>query len=193
LSGAVPVVDLALRRPPTLGGSRLVCVDGPAGSGKTTFADALVAAFGQAGAGTALVHMDDVYEGWTGIRWAGESVRRSIVEPLAGGLTGSYRRYDWAEGRFAESHEVPPVDVLVVEGVGSAHLGYADRTTVLVWVEAPADLRLARGLQRDGEALRSHWLRWLADEAVLHEQERTRHRADVLVDGVDGSVTLLDG
>ena len=32
------VVDLALRRPPTLGDGRLVCIDGPAGSGKTTLA-----------------------------------------------------------------------------------------------------------------------------------------------------------
>ncbi len=190
MRGAAPVVDLALRRSPTLGASRLVCVDGPAGSGKTTFAGEVVGAFGTAGLSTALVHMDDLYEGWGGLPGAGGLVRRSIVEPLAGGRAGSYRRYDWVEDRYAERHDVPPVDVLVVEGVGSGHLGYADRITVLVWVEAPVELRLRRGLQRDGEALRSHWLRWMADESRLHEQERTRERADVVVDGTDGSLVV---
>ncbi|MBJ7451459.1 MAG: uridine kinase, partial [Blastococcus sp.] len=47
---------------PRLGGTRLVCVDGPAGSGKTTFAGRLAAALGD---DAELVHMDDLYAGWT--------------------------------------------------------------------------------------------------------------------------------
>ena len=35
------VLDLARSRPTSLGSGRLVCVDGPAGSGKTTLADAI--------------------------------------------------------------------------------------------------------------------------------------------------------
>ena len=35
------MLALAASRPPTLGAGRLVCVDGPAGSGKTTLARAL--------------------------------------------------------------------------------------------------------------------------------------------------------
>ena len=37
------VLALAASRPPSLGAGRLVCVDGPAGSGKTTLAAALLA------------------------------------------------------------------------------------------------------------------------------------------------------
>jgi uridine kinase len=183
-----PVVALTLRRPARLGATRLVCVDGPAGSGKTTFAAALVEALQQEGLGTSLVHMDDVYDGWGGLRHAGPLLLREVVGPLARGTAGHYHRYDWLSDRYAEAHEVPPVDVLVVEGVGSAHLGYADRVSVLVWVEAPDDVRLRRGLARDGEELRERWLRWMAEEAALHADERTRDRADVLVDGVAGTV-----
>ena len=43
------------------------------------------------------------------------------------------------------------MDLLVVEGVGSADSSYDDAITSLVWVEAPRELRVARGVGRDGE------------------------------------------
>ena len=42
-------------RPPTLGRGRLLCVDGPAGSGKTTLADEV-----RAITGAPVVHMDNL-------------------------------------------------------------------------------------------------------------------------------------
>ena len=39
MSNAAEVLSLARSRPPTLGSGRLICVDGPAGSGKTTLAE----------------------------------------------------------------------------------------------------------------------------------------------------------
>jgi hypothetical protein len=57
-------------------------------------------------------------------------------------------------------------------------------------VEAPPDLRLERGIRRDGEAMRGHWLRFRDDEDRLHALERTRDRADVLVDGVTGAISV---
>ena len=62
---------------------------------------------------------------------------------------------------------------------------------MLGWVEAPYDLRLRRGLERDGDAFAPHWEQWAADEKVHFARERTRERADLLVDGRDGS--LLPG
>ena len=170
-------------RPATLGGTRLVCVDGPAGSGKTTLGHALVA--GAAPHGTArLLHMDDLYEGWSGLGpEVADRLRTGVLEPLERGQAGRYRRYDWELGRFAEEHVVEPVDLLVVEGVGSASTRYADRVTLLVWVEAPEELRLRRGVARDGEELRGRWLTWMVDEQRHFASERTRERADVLVDG----------
>lgn len=186
MSGPAAVADLVVRRtlarPPTLGAGRLVCIDGPAGSGKTTLADAVVAAAGAHGS-VALVHMDDVYEGWHGLAGAVERLASDVVDPLRHGRAGGYRRYDWHAGRLAEHHEVTPVDLLVVEGVGSGGSGFADAITTLVWVWAPRELRLRRGLARDGESLRARWLDWLADEQAHFARERTGERADVLVDG----------
>lgn len=177
-STAVSVVELAVERPPTLGGGRLVCVDGPAGSGKTT----LAAAIAELVPGARVVHMDDLYAGWSGL----EDVDLQLVgllRPLGEGRAGTYQRYDWPTERFAESVVVAPGPMLVLEGVGSGAAEFADLVTVLVWVEAPHDVRMARGIERDGDAFAPHWEQWARDEARLFARERTRERADVIVDG----------
>jgi uridine kinase len=175
---AALVLDLALSRPPTLGAGRLVCVDGPGGSGKTTLADALAALR----PGTAVVHMDDLYDGWSGLLDVQEPLD-TLLLPLARGEAGSYRRYDWSERRYAETVVVPPGPLLVLEGVASAVRSHAHLATVTVWVQAPDDVRLRRGLERDGLALREQWHEWMRHEEVLFAREGTALRADVLVDG----------
>jgi uridine kinase len=185
VSAAPVVLDLALSRARTLGGGRLVCIDGPAGSGKTTLADEVAALH----AGAVVVHLDDLYAGWGGLFDAPATLREQVVEPLAREEPAGYRRYDWHAGRFADWVDVPAAELLVVEGCGAGDSSYAAAITVLVWVEAPAEERLARGLARDGEQYRDRWLRWQADEQVLFARERTRDRADVLVDGRGQPIT----
>jgi uridine kinase len=174
---AVTLLDLARSRPPTLGDGRLVCVDGPAGSGKTTLAAAVAALE----PGTRVIHMDDVYEGWHGLPKVAAQLG-DLLRPLADGRPGSYRRYDWHARRFVETVVVEPVPLLVVEGVGSGARAVADLVTALAWVEAPWSERLRRGLERDGEAMRPEWERWQVDEAAIFEREDTRGRADLIVD-----------
>jgi uridine kinase len=176
------VVRATSSRPPTLGRGRLVCVDGPAGSGKSTLGQALHDVASESGSSW-LVHLDDLLGGWSGLPRVSGTLERSVLRPLAEGRPGRYRRYDWLREELAEEHVVPPVDILVVEGVGSGASSYSTLVTTLVWVEAPAELRLARGIERDGEALRPQWIRWMADEAALFAREGTRSRADLLVDG----------
>jgi uridine kinase len=165
---------------PRLGDVRLVVVDGPAGSGKTTFADRLAAELGTC----PVVHMDDLYEGWAGLdRAVWERLATWVLEPLREGRPGRYRRYDWHAERFAEWHDVPVTAALVVEGVGSAQRPVDDVAALRVWVEAPDRVRLRRGVTRDGEALRPQWLRWMAAERAHFAAEETRRRADLVVDG----------
>ena len=183
---AAVVAAWVLSAQPTLGSGRLVCVDGPAGSGKTTLAEALVRCLVEAGASVQLVHMDDVYAGWAGLKDGMETFAESVVDPLRLGVSGRYRRYDWEQGAYAEQHEVPSCDVLVVEGVGAGAATYDDVITCLVWVKAPRDARLARGLARDGEGMRQHWLSWRIEEDAMFDRERVEQRADLSVDGETG-------
>lgn len=178
MARAEAVLALARSRPPTLGGGRLVCVDGPAGAGKTTLAEAIAAA----APGTPVVHMDDLYAGWDGLPEVDRQLS-GLLRPLAEDRAGSYRRYDWAAGRFAETVAVEPAPLLVVEGVGSGSRVVADLVTVLVWVDAPYELRMRRGIERDGEAFEPHWAAWADAELVHFARENTRGRADVTLDG----------
>lgn len=165
--------------PARLPRTRLVCVDGPSGAGKSALADRLAAALG----GCQVVHMDDLYPGWDGLAEAVPLLVSQVLRPLATGQDGAYHRYDWRAGRYAERHEVPVAGALVVEGVGCGARQPATYASLLVWVDAPRDVRFARGIERDGESYRPLWERWAVQEEALFAREGTRGRADVRVDG----------
>ena len=173
-----------LAAPPLLGPVRLVCGDGPAGAGKTTLAAALADRLAVAGAVVGVVHLDDLYEGWAGLDAVWDRVEGQVLAPLAAGRPARYRRFDWGAGRFGERVELPVPQVLVLEGCGSAPRAVDGRAALRIFVDAPADVRLARGVARDGEHLRAEWVRWQVAEQRVFARESTRSRADVVVDGV---------
>ena len=109
--------------------------------------------------------------------------------PLSSGRSGSYRRWDWPGDDWAETVLVPPVPLLVLEGVGSGSAQTAPLITVLAWVEVPYDLRMARGLERGGVGVAEHWRQWALDEQDLFARDGTRERADVVLDGRTGSLS----
>jgi hypothetical protein len=173
---AVEVAERVLKGPPTLGAGRLVCVDGPAGSGKTTLAAALADVVPL----THVVHCDELLQGWRGLPGLGRTVE-AFLQPLSRGERGLWTRWDWAADGWAETHPVEPGGLLVLEGVGCWSPAIAPLVGVLVWVEAESSLRLRRGMARDGEQMRPQWEQWRLDEDVLFERMGTRARADLRV------------
>ena len=183
-AAATVVVARALRRPALLADSRLVCIDGPSGSGKTSLAGEVARQARADGLTVTVVHLDDVYDGWDGLPTVGGTLLEDVVRPLDERRPAAYRCYDWYAGQYAGTRSVQPAELVVLEGVGSGHPGFADLVTLLVWVEAPSDVCLRRGLARDGTEIEPLLLAWRVAEDDLHRQEGTRRRADVLVDGV---------
>jgi uridine kinase len=179
--------DLAGRvraEPPGLGPVRVVAVDGPAGAGKTLFAGRLARALRHLATTVVEVHTDDLLDGWDDIVDFWPRLEQRILEPLSRGEPAAYRGYDWHAGRFgAELVAVPPLEVLLLEGVTSARRAIRDRLALSVFVTAPAPLRLARVLARDGEELRPQLLRWMATEADHFASDATAERVDMVVDG----------
>lgn len=152
-----------------------MCIDGPTGSGKTTLAGSLEAA------GHTVLHTDEMLEGWGGLPGLPGTVTR-LLDPLSRGEEGRWRRWDWVADGWAGTHVVRPGGVLVLEGTGSWSPRIASLVTVLVWVEAAPDTRLARGLARDGEAARPHLERWRRAEAQHFADNDTRSHAHLVVD-----------
>ena len=173
----VAAVLAALRdATPRCGDTAVVAVDGPSGSGKTTLARGLVDALG-----CPAVHMDELYPGWDGLAESVPLLVHRVLEPLARGEHATYRTWDWEAGARGGARTVAPGPLLVVEGCGSSVGEAGDFAAVRVWVDAPREERMRRGIARDGEAFRPHWERWAAQEDALFAADRTRERADVLV------------
>ncbi|WP_062523232.1 (d)CMP kinase [Demequina silvatica] len=168
-----------LAEPPRLGRTRLVLIDGPAGSGKTTLAGRLGSALG-----AQVLHGDDMYEGWTGLSML-DQVLDQVLAPLAEGRPGGFRRWDWHASARAERLEVPVDDALVIEGVGVASRAARARASSLIYVEAPWALRLERGIARDGEGMRAEWERWHIAEDRHLAREGTRDAAGWIIDGAE--------
>lgn len=129
--------------------------------------------------------MDDLYEGWTGVDSGVDLLHNAILEPLSRGFSASYNIFDWTADRRGDTAEhrriVRPSD-LIVEGCHSAQRKIGHLNPLLIWVEAPDDLRLARGLARDGASAEPFWLRFMSEERSRYAEERTWERATVRID-----------
>jgi hypothetical protein len=128
-----------------------------------------------------MIRMDDLYDGWGGLLAGVDALLEWVLRPLAAGRPPRWRRYDWERGGYAEWHEAPPANALVVEGVGSGARQAAPYLSGLVWLEASADVRRARALARDGDLYAPHWRRWARQEDQYYAAHDVRSRADLTV------------
>ncbi len=177
--------------PARCGATRLVCVDGPAGSGKTTLADRLSDGLG----GPPVVRMDDLYQGWQqplGQPLAAR-VEAWLLLPWVSGLPGRHLVYDWAAERYRSWVQVEPSGVVILEGCGCGAALVRRYASVVVWVEAPRSVRLQRGLARDGAAMLPQWQDWQDREDAHFADDGTADAAGIHVDGLSGRVTVRGG
>lgn len=170
------VAALARTAEPRRGRTVVVGIDGPSGSGKTTLAEQV-----RRHLDCPVVHMDDLFPGWDGLAAASGLLTEQVLRPLADGRDAGYRRWDWVTSSWGERIKVPRTPLLIVEGCASTVRPAGEFVAVRVWVEATRDIRMARGIERDGEAYRPHWERWAAQEQALFGADGTRERADLIV------------
>jgi hypothetical protein len=173
--------DLAQRirqGPARVGASRLICIDGPAGSGKTTFATHLAVELG-----APVVHMDDLYNGWGGAFDPAlpQRIHDWLLTPWHQGLSGRHPVFDWSQGTYNQCREVLATPEVIIEGVGAGREGLRAHATETIWVEADMSLRWARLLHRDGEHQRGHLEEFMLREQQLFTEDNIRGSASMIV------------
>jgi uridine kinase len=157
---------------------RLVAVDRAGGAGKSTFARRLAAAL----PGVELVATDD-FAGWDDVLAWWADLESGVLEPLARGEAARFPVHDWRPRRVRGWRSFPRPSVVVLEGVSSARPEVRSRLSLAAFVEAPRDVRLARGLERAGEAARADWEHWMAEEDAHFATAQTEAFSDLVVDG----------
>jgi uridine kinase len=155
-------------------GFTLVGIGGHGGAGKSTLAAQIPAA--------QVVGTDEF---WDGTEFELSRLRRDVLEPLLDGVTARFWGYDWAAGRKAHDiRVVSPTGVIVIEGVCALHRMFREAYDVRVWVQAPRELRLERGVARDGESARRQWETvWMPSEERYVERDDPISCAHLVVDG----------
>ncbi|GLU48997.1 hypothetical protein [Nocardiopsis ansamitocini] len=172
----------AQRAPARAGAARVVAIEGRSGAGKS-----FVAALLGSHLGWPVLHLDDLYPGWTGLAATEALVRRWVVDPLVGGADPYWRRYDWERGEHTEWVRTPVSDGLVVEGCGSGAQGLRPFLAALIWVEAPASLRTRRlDARSDAADYAPHRSMWAAQEDLFYAEHRCNDHADTIVDNPSG-------
>ncbi|MEH7414989.1 AAA family ATPase [Neobacillus drentensis] len=170
--------------------SLLIAIDGCGGSGKSTLAKCI----SEKWPSVTIVHMDDFYFPQNQINQSPPSqkpigadvdwhrILKQVIEPISQEKPARYQRYDWKKDQLVEWHDVPIGNIVIIEGVYSSRNELASYYDFTVWVDCPREIRLARGLERDGENARDIWEKnWMIAEDLYVKEHRPQNRADLVV------------
>lgn len=169
----------------------LIAIDGGGGAGKSTLAQKLKEVDEEH---VSVIHMDDFYkpseqrnqvnDSEIGGNWDCERVKEQVLIPLRNNQPSRYQRYDWVEDALAECHDVHSGHMVIVEGCYSLLNSLRSFYDFKIWVESPEDIRLSRGIERDGEEQRYLWEDvWMPAEERYIKAQNPIETADLIIDG----------
>jgi energy-coupling factor transporter ATP-binding protein EcfA2 len=170
---------VAAREP--INGIRVVGIDGPSGSGKSHLARGLAEIMR-----APIIEIDD-FVSWDDFAGWWPRFDAQVLAPLLNGQDAVFQARDWTDwygARLGEWKTQRWSPTVVFEGVTCTRRATVGRLSYAVWVEAPAPLRLARGLARDGSRVGAErlWQKWMAEEERFFAADGTRERADLVLD-----------
>ena len=133
----------------------VVLIDGKSGVGKSSLADVIASHLD-----ATVVHLDDAYPGWNGLDAGRDVVIDSVLVPLAAGLPGQFRTWDWHRDTAGEIVTVNPTDAIVIEGCGISTPRSRSLASTVIWVDCSESERRIRLFGRDGDAYSEYLEAW---------------------------------
>ena len=161
--------------------TKLIAIDGLGGAGKSRLAAELEKRLQS----LTVVHVDD-FAGPHLPVWNWQRFAHEVLGPLQSDRPARFQRYDWSRDQLGEWQDVQTGGTVVVEGISASRRELGPAWDFVIWVECPRELRLSRGIERDGEALRWKWETvWMPEEDAYVRAQDPISRADVIMDGSD--------
>jgi uridine kinase len=158
----------------------IVLIDGRAGSGKSTFAEALQQQLFRDGeSAPRVIHMDNIFEGWEGLALGSDYLVRFILQPLARQETASWQDWSWVKNQRSSWREFSGGTPLIVEGCGSLTERSKEHADISIWLEASEETRRERWIQRERHLDKFDF--WAAQELDFYAREKSKSLADLVI------------
>lgn len=175
LTGVVAAIRAAA--PPKGMKAKIIGIDGCGASGKSTLASKLAPLLH-----APIIQTDDFAQPDIPLDWHAR-FEKQVITPLRNNLAARYQRYDWATDRLTDWLDVPARGYIIIEGVSATRALFRPALAYCIYVDAPREVKLQRGLARDGDGALNQWLRWQAEEDRYVAVENPAASADLLIDG----------
>jgi uridine kinase len=158
----------------------IVLIDGRAGSGKSTFAEALQQQLFRDGeSAPRVIHMDNIFEGWDGLSLGSDYMVRFILNPLSRRETASWQDWSWVKNQRSSWREFSGGTPLIVEGCGSLTERSKEHADICIWLEASEETRRERWIIRERHLEKFDF--WAAQELDFYAREKSLSLADLVI------------
>lgn len=193
----IPQIVRAISSLPT---PAYIAIDGPSGSGKSTLARQLCQHFPD----SLLLEVEEWAAGWEDLAGAVTRLTK-VVEDLRAAAEFSpldsraasadlgtsplatdpnpaptlvtTSRWDWQKNSWRKAEKLYPAPLTFLTGCASAALP----VDLIIWIEAPEDIRRARTARRDSYNWSSYWDIWAEQEAEIAARFHSRENADFIL------------
>ena len=181
VSNLSELVDKVNESSKKCGQTKIIVIDGPAGSGKTTLAKSLSGLLENC----PIIHMDEIYEGWENalspktfkdlVEW--------IINPLLEKNLIEYKKYDWNLEQRIEKIVINNSKIIIIEGVGSSSFEISKHASLKLWIEVNKETGINRVLTRDGLQIQEQMKTWQSQESKFFIENNSKENSDIWIDG----------
>jgi uridine kinase len=163
------------------GQTKIIVIDGPAGSGKTTLAKSLSGLLENC----PIIHMDEIYDGWENALSpkTSQDLVEWIINPLLESRSIEFVKYDWYLEKRIEKVVINLPKVLIIEGVGSSSFEISKHASLKLWIEVTKETGINRVLTRDGQQIQEQMKKWQSQESKFFIENNSKENSDIWIDG----------